>query len=171
MVSGSKFLLSSQGLQYEGKTIFLPGVSKIWLTKYLDAFFICALFWGFFVCLRPLQTVTTWNMLCLPFHSLSFYAGGRRAKPVEKYIHSGALGNTCEFFDHYLNFWIYLLLHPIYKLRGVSIILNQGGEVATRFSQGSHHTEIGQWEAMMGMSSSFHSNLETAPQYIWLLWS
>lgn len=100
----------------------------------------------------------------LPFHSLSFHGGGSCAKPVEEYMHSRALGNTCEF-DNFLNFCIYLLLQPFYKLREMSIILNQGGGVATRSSQSSHHIETGQWEAMLRMSSSFHSNLETASPY------
>lgn len=71
----------------------------------------------------------------LLFHSLSFLGGGRCAKPFEEYMHSRGLGSTCEFLDDFLNFWIYLLLQPFYKLREESIILKQGGGGAKRFSE------------------------------------
>lgn len=65
---------------------------------------------------------------------------------------------------------MYLLLQRFYELMEVSIILNQVGGVAKRFSWSSHHIEIGQWEATLGMPSSFHPTLEAASQYMWLLW-
>lgn len=92
---GCEFLLSSQRLQYERRTGVLPGRSKIWLTKYLDALLIAVLFFFFFAFDTFRHHL---KHVVLPFHSLFSCGGGKCAKPVEEFMHSTGLRNTCEVF-------------------------------------------------------------------------